>query len=40
MKKFDTGIYLSEEISVESSWDKCFEEGTGLSPIHYYYRVK
>ena len=40
MKKMDMGIYISEEISVEPSWDKCFEKNAGLPPIHYYYRVK
>lgn len=39
MKKYDTGIYIYEEISVESSWDKCFELMDGFEPIHYYYKV-
>ena len=40
MKKLDLYLYIAEEISVEASWDKCFEKPSGFTPIHYYYRVK
>lgn len=40
MKRLDMCLYISEEISVESSWDKCIEFPNNLPLIHYFYRVK
>lgn len=38
-RRLDMGIFISEEISVKSSWDDCIKNITEIAPIHYYYRV-
>lgn len=39
MIKLDMGLFISEEISVKASWDKCIKNESAFPPIHYYYRV-
>lgn len=39
-KKLDVGLYVSEEIAVDSSNGKHIEKERDLEPIHYYHKTK
>ena len=40
MRRYQAGIFISEEMSVSDSWEKGIVNETGIAPLHYFYYVK